>query len=174
MLFLDGRSGSGKTTLAAQLSQELGWPVVHLDDFYPGWDGLVAASQMLANEVLPNRRFQRWNWEDDCPGQWETVPAGPLIIEGAGCWTTEVAQWVKDIPHVSVVLEAPEELRQQRALARDPYYAPYWQRWARQEKVHFQNQPPAHLYCNEHSDAVAEVLALVTRRGLHASPSTHL
>ena len=42
---IDGRSGTGKTSLAAQLEQELtaaghSVHVLHLDDFYPGWDGL--------------------------------------------------------------------------------------------------------------------------------------
>ena len=42
---IDGPSGSGKTTLAAEIEQH--WnsavklQVVHMDDLYPGWDGLA-------------------------------------------------------------------------------------------------------------------------------------
>ena len=41
---VDGPSGAGKTRLAEQLADTLdGAGVVHLDDLYPGWDGLEAA-----------------------------------------------------------------------------------------------------------------------------------
>ena len=40
-LLIDGPSGAGKTTLALQIGEALGIPVVHLDDFYPGWGGLA-------------------------------------------------------------------------------------------------------------------------------------
>ena len=34
LIAIDGRSAAGKTTLAAQLEKELGWQVVHMDDFF--------------------------------------------------------------------------------------------------------------------------------------------
>lgn len=34
LLAIDGRCGSGKTTLADWLAQQLGYRVVHIDDFY--------------------------------------------------------------------------------------------------------------------------------------------
>ena len=40
---LDGYSGAGKTRLTGRLARALGRaPIVHLDFFYPGWDGLAA------------------------------------------------------------------------------------------------------------------------------------
>lgn len=45
ILLIDGHSGSGKTTFAARVHGALGWPVIHLEDVYPGWDGLAAASE---------------------------------------------------------------------------------------------------------------------------------
>ena len=43
LVTLDGHSGAGKTRLAGRLARALDRaPVVHLDFFYPGWDGLAA------------------------------------------------------------------------------------------------------------------------------------
>jgi hypothetical protein len=52
VVLLDGRSGTGKTTLAGVLAGRLGAQLVHLDDLYPGWDGLRAASEAVVAEVL--------------------------------------------------------------------------------------------------------------------------
>src|SRR5690606_41335989 len=38
---------------------------------------------------------------------------------------------------ITVRLTGPEDLRRQRALARDPGYAPWWEMWAAQECEHF-------------------------------------
>ncbi len=55
VLALDGPSGAGKSTLADQavaaLSEEA--TLVRMEDLYPGWDGLDAATHRLATEVLP-------------------------------------------------------------------------------------------------------------------------
>lgn len=67
IILIDGPSGSGKTTLANRLGFILGWPVVHLDDFYPGWSGLAAGRDMVAGVIL-ERRFQRWDWDRNAPG----------------------------------------------------------------------------------------------------------
>lgn len=146
ILLIDGRSGSGKTTLASKLAVVTGYSVVHLDDFYPGWQGLRAGSLMVAQEVIPNRRLQRWDWEQNQVGAWERLPAGDLIIEGVGAWSQEAKAALRGEAHLSVVLAAPARLRKARALARDPYYAPYWQLWSEQEDAHFAMQPAADLY----------------------------
>ena len=39
---VDGPSGSGKSSLCEGLAAVTGGVVVHLDDAYPGWDGLAA------------------------------------------------------------------------------------------------------------------------------------
>ena len=44
---IDGYSGSGKSTLAAALARLVnGWQVLHLDDWYPGWDGLAEGAHI--------------------------------------------------------------------------------------------------------------------------------
>src|SRR5699024_5458925 len=41
VIAIDGPSGSGKTTLAKAVVIDLGCPLIQMDDFYPGWDGLA-------------------------------------------------------------------------------------------------------------------------------------
>ncbi|KQB86272.1 (d)CMP kinase [Corynebacterium lowii] len=138
---IDGPSGSGKTTYATALGERLGHRVVHLDEFYPGWAGLAAASTIVAEQVLHphNPGYYRWDWENDRVGQWVPLDAGePLIIEGAGALTRQSLEAARRRgPVRTVLIDAPAPLRRARALARDPYYEPWWEMWARQEREHF-------------------------------------
>lgn len=139
-VLIDGRSGAGKTTLSERLAAELGWPVVHVEDFYPGWGGLWEARGMVATDVFGRGGYRRWDWLRDQQGEWVEVPAGPLIVEGVGA-ISEASIRVAPKPF-TVLLEAPASLRKARALARDPYYAPWWEMWAAQEIRHFRELPP--------------------------------
>lgn len=68
MVLVDGRSGTGKTTLGDQLARLLGAQVVHLDDVYPGWDGLRAAADAVVRDVLgAPSGYRRWDWATDGP-----------------------------------------------------------------------------------------------------------
>ena len=168
-ILIDGRSGSGKTHFAERLMATLGAPsqqtgaspstsptpgtapqLVHLEDFYPGWGGLFAAARMLAAEVLqPNcPGFRRWDWEKNAPAQWQPLdPGRPLIVEGVGALSPESLAVLRrrGIPHRTLVLDAPTRLRKQRALHRDPYYAPWWAMWAAQERAHIARRPAPDL-----------------------------
>ena len=50
VILIDGRAGSGKSYLAAELAErlykelEVAPRLVHMDDLYPGWEGLRAGS----------------------------------------------------------------------------------------------------------------------------------
>lgn len=140
-ILVDGRSGSGKTTLARQLVGETGYQLVHLDDFYPGWGGLAAAAEMVARQVLHPHTpgFTRWDWEEGRPGEWQPlIPGAPLIIEGAGAITAASISAARRLGEtLSVRIDAPVTLRRERALRRDPGYAPWWEMWAAQEDKHF-------------------------------------
>jgi len=134
---IDGYSGSGKSTLAAALACLLpGWQVLHLDDWYPGWDGLAAGAQ-VARRICEDLRagcpssYEAWDWEADAPGVVVDVPVAPTIIEGCGAWDADA--------DLSIWIEDPgEDERRRRALARDgATYAPHWQRWADQDKGRF-------------------------------------
>ena len=132
---IDGYSGSGKSTLAAALARLVnGWQVLHLDDWYPGWDGLEAGAD-IARRIAADLRggrassYEAWDWENGATGATIPVPLAPTIIEGCGAIEAEaeadLAIWIAD---------PGEEERRNRALARDGQtYAPHWQRWARQD-----------------------------------------
>ena len=67
-LLIDGRSGAGKTDLASQLADELECALVHVEHFYPGWEGLDEGAQWLVDAVLEPRsrgeivRLREWDW----------------------------------------------------------------------------------------------------------------
>ena len=130
---IDGYSGSGKSTLAAALARLVaGWQVLHLDDWYPGWDGLEAGVG-IARRIAADLRagsassYEAWDWENGTTGATIRVPLAPTIIEGCGAIEAEVdlVIWIAD---------PGEDERRHRALARDGQtYAPHWQRWADQD-----------------------------------------
>lgn len=130
---IDGYSGSGKSTLAAALAPLLpGWQVLHLDDWYPGWDGLEAGAD-IARQIAADLRggrassYEAWDWENSITVATIRVPLAPTIIEGCGAIEAEadLSVWIAD---------PGEEERRSRALARDGQtYAPHWQRWADQD-----------------------------------------
>ena len=130
---IDGYSGSGKSTLAAALARLVnGWQVLHLDDWYPGWDGLAAGTdtaRRIATDLRAGRAssYEAWDWENGTTGATIHVPLAPTIIEGCGAIEAEadLAVWIAD---------PGEDERRHRALERDGQtYAPHWQRWADQD-----------------------------------------
>lgn len=140
-VLVDGPSGAGKTTFAGAVSRRTGLRVVHLDDFYPGWSGLAAASRMVVDDVLHSTApgYRRWNWETDEPADWVALdPAESVIVEGVGALTADSVAAARALGDVLTVrINAPTEVRRTRALSRDTGYAPFWEMWAQQEAVHF-------------------------------------
>ena len=130
---IDGYSGSGKSTLAAAIARLVSnWQVLHLDDWYPGWDGLAAGAD-IARRIAADLRggrassYEAWDWENGTTGATTRVPLAPTIIEGCGAIeaVADLAVWIAD---------PGEDERRHRALARDGQtYAPHWQRWADQD-----------------------------------------
>lgn len=130
---IDGYSGSGKSTLAAAIARLVSdWQVLHLDDWYPGWDGLAAGADIarrIAADLRAGRAssYEAWDWENGATGATTRVPLAPTIIEGCGAIeaVADLAVWIAD---------PGEDERRHRALARDGQtYAPHWQRWADQD-----------------------------------------
>ena len=147
VVLIDGGSGAGKTTLATQLAQRLRrrWPslqLVSLDQIYPGWGGLAAASEAVVHDVLRpiDPGFRRWNWTTSEPADWVALnPHAPIIIEGCGSLTRESAP----LATTSVWVEMPADERKRRALERDgDGFRPHWDEWATQEAVHWQANEP--------------------------------
>ena len=130
---IDGYSGSGKSTLAAALARLVSdWQVLHLDDWYPGWDGLAEGAHIacrIAADLRGGRAssYEAWDWENGTTGATTRVPLAPTIIEGCGAIeaVADLAVWIAD---------PGEDERRHRALARDGQtYVPHWQRWADQD-----------------------------------------
>lgn len=150
---VDGPSGSGKTTLASGLAAELAgsFPddevrVFHMDNIYPGWDGLAQAAPLLVEWVLKplrrsasaNRapiRWRRYDWIAGGYAEWHSWPVpAVLIVEGVSSGAAVAADYLDLLVWVS----APQPLRYRRGIERDgDAYAPHWHRWQRQEDVVF-------------------------------------
>ncbi|MHA7279573.1 aminodeoxychorismate synthase component I [Arthrobacter sp. MDT2-2] len=143
LIGIDGRSGAGKTTLAVELAALLREhhtvSLFHLEDIYPGWDGLGdGIARYVDHVVRPLRagrtaRWNSWDWKESRDGPERTTPAAEIVLlEGVGAAAAAARA------HLDVVLwvEADEEVRRRSALERDgDTYAPFWQHWADQESA---------------------------------------
>lgn len=146
VLAVDGPSGSGKTTLAGAVATALrdrgtSTAEVHMDDLYPGWDGLAEAVGLVTAQVLEPltagapAAFRRWDWVAHTWAERVPVPAAAVVVvEGVGCGSRPCA------PHLTALVwvEADDDERMRRGIERDgEAYRPHWERWAVQERALF-------------------------------------
>lgn len=143
IVLVDGRSGAGKSTFATALAAELDSELVRLDDVYPGWDGLEAGSDAVHTEIIPLSQWHRWSWDTGERTTRHTVdPTRPLVIEGCGA----LSRAARRLATFGVWIELDDATRKDRALARDgDTYAPFWDRWARQEDAFALRERPRTL-----------------------------
>ncbi|MFM6963901.1 MAG: ATP-binding protein [Micrococcales bacterium] len=154
ILLIDGRAGSGKSTLAAEVQNEyfkIGESaprIVHLDDLYPGWQGLAAGVEYLQREVLNplTRRevaqYQIFDWATGERGEWREFAGGtPLIVEGCGAINSNSIENA----NLSIWLDTDEETRHERWINREGSDE-HWAEWAAQE---------LDFYAREHSRELA-------------------
>jgi len=139
---IDGPSGAGKTDFATTLSERLpNAQLLHMDDLYPGWNGLERAVADLYQQVLaPLARgeqaaYRQWDWELERYAGWRALPAtNLLLVEGVGSGAGSSAS----LESVLVWLEADRDVRFRRGMERDgDLYRPHWQRWAALEDALF-------------------------------------
>jgi para-aminobenzoate synthetase len=142
IIAIDGRSGAGKTTLAVELAARLRAhhkvSLFHLEDIYPGWNGLMAGVDRYVTTVLePLGRgdaatWTSWDWERHYDGDARvTLPAEIVIVEGVG----SAAAAARPLLSAVIWTDSPEDVRRTRALDRDGgTYEPYWDQWAAQEE----------------------------------------
>jgi energy-coupling factor transporter ATP-binding protein EcfA2 len=174
LVLIDGPSGAGKTTLADALvaawprAQSGGPPkrsvpeLVHMDDLYPGWDGLAAASESLDRELLRPLiatgcgAWRAWDWDASRPGPTHEVAGGhPLVVEGCGCLTRATSP----LATLRVWVTAADDVRRMRALARDRGgFDEHWDRWERQWVDQLEREHPRDL-----ADVVVETTAPTAR-----------
>jgi predicted kinase len=152
VVLIDGGSGSGKSSLADQLAIALPADLVRLEDIYPGWDGLEAASEAIHSDILAseNPGWRSWDWTRSAPGDWHPIDSSrALIIEGSG----SLSRRNRQLATFGIWLSLDEATRRDRALARDgEVYAPHWDRWAVQEALFAERERP-----EDRADAVLDV-----------------
>ena len=149
---IDGPGGAGKSSLAALVAPLLDdAPVVHMDDLYPGWDGLARAVPLLVEQVLtPLTRgerasYRRYDWVASGWAETLVVPEHRyVVVEGVGS-STGAARAYAD---VRVWVHAPAGLRRQRGEARDSGgFTDHWEQWAAQERALYEaDRTPEHAH----------------------------
>ena len=145
--------GPLREALSQLVAERLEAPVVHMDDIYPGWDGLAAALPVLADEVLIPLRsgepgvFRRWDWAAGEHGGELEVPVAPfVVVEGCGSGVGPAGQ----LADLRVWLDADAEQRRARGLTRDAgSFDEQWDSWAQQEDELFEADET-----REHADLV--------------------
>lgn len=148
VVVVDGGSGAGKSSLAAAVAHAWTHPlplqVVSLDELYPGWTGLAAASRALPGLLTGARSgYLRWDWQRHAPaGRGRLDPDRALLVEGCGSLTPPVAT----LATLTVWMDLDADTRRARAHARDAgRFDPYWDLWATQERLHWRSHRPWEL-----------------------------
>jgi len=157
VVLIDGRAGSGKSTFAKALQEKLfqdgeSLPrLIHMDDLYPGWEGLSAGSEYMHRFILTplankeTASWQNWSWVKNERSTWREFSGGtPLIIEGCGALTERSKQHA----FLSIWLEASEQTRRARWIQRERHLDRF-DFWAAQE---------LDFYAREKSKALADRL----------------
>jgi energy-coupling factor transporter ATP-binding protein EcfA2 len=154
IVLVDGRAGSGKSTFARLLQDQVfqetrqSPKIIHMDDLYPGWEGLTQGSLYMVEQILKpltqntKAHWQRWDWANDKrggsdPGNgWRQFDGeNLLIVEGCGSVTTQSAE----LAHLTIWIEAERQTRKQRFEARDRgVFSNFWASWSAQEDEFFQ------------------------------------
>jgi hypothetical protein len=143
LVCIDGPAGSGKTTFAGRLADALGPAavVLHLEDLYAGWTLTGAVARLSAGVLRPLAEGRpgashRYDWPTARFAP-EPVAVGVpevLVVEGCGSAPRALDPWTT----LRVWVQAPDELRLARGLARDGAdLAPQWRRWLATEAAEF-------------------------------------
>ena len=171
LVAIDGPSGSGKSTFARRIADQFGGALIQSDDFFAagisnaGWDARTARERAAdaidwrrvrveALEPLLAGKPAKWHPFDFAAGVRadgsyrmrsdfvEREPARVIVLEGA--YSTGDA--VADLIDLTVLVDAPRELRHARIRAREePAFLAAWHaRWDAAEDVYFtQMRPPS-------------------------------
>jgi uridine kinase len=150
LIGIDGRSGAGKTTLAgliAELAEQRGLrtTTIHNDELCPGWDGLPEVPKRLGEiarqlAIASAATYPTWDWYAHAAGPEGLIPPSDLVIlEGVASIDPAWAA----LRSVSVWVDAPANLRKERAIGRDGEgFAAHWDQWAAAEDRYYATAPP--------------------------------
>ena len=146
IILIDGKSGVGKTRLAVRMANALDATLVHLDDAYPGWNGLVDGRNAVIDNVLAtlaaglSGRYTAWDWQNDTAGNLVEIALGDVvIIEGCGVSTPQS----RELASTVVWVECDEKARLARLLERDNgSFAEYSDAWDAQVDAHIAENNP--------------------------------
>ena len=151
LVLIDGASGTGKTTLASEIVRVLANvdvpEVIHMDDLYPGWDGLEQGIRNLHDWILQPRAlgtqvsWQRYNWfTGQFEGDFTLDTSRTVIVEGCGA----LGHGAHEFATQSFWVSGDDEVRRERALARDPSedFASHWDEWDEQFIAYVEREAP--------------------------------
>ncbi len=161
IVLIDGRAASGKSQFAKELAElyfqvdRQAARVIHMDDLYPGWNGLAEGSvYLLTNILIPlskNRAasWQVWNWrknhrgaEEPGNGRREFSGGTALIVEGCG----SISRLSAELADFTIWIDADDTNRKERFSARDGgKFDEYFGIWSQQENEFYQRENSAEL-----------------------------
>ena len=157
IVLIDGRAGSGKSRFAGQLADlifqsEKQLPkLIHMDDLYPGWDGLRAGSAYLNRSILgpiskgKQANWQVWDWQlgergmaNEPANGWRSFEGGNLVIV-EGCGSVSLAS--SEQADLTIWIESDAGQRKTRFSKRDQgQFDTYWPAWSIQEDEFYEQE----------------------------------
>lgn len=161
IVLIDGRAASGKSQFAKDLSEayfqvdKQAARVIHMDDLYPGWNGLAEGSvYLLTNILLPlansrSANWQVWNWrknhrgaEEPGNGRREFAGGTLLIVEGCGA----ISRLSSTNSDFQIWIDADDAARKERFSKRDSgKFDEYFGIWSAQEDEYYEREKSKQL-----------------------------
>lgn len=168
LVCIDGRSGVGKSTFASELAQQAGATLIDGDAFFAGGTSLRRESpaeraalcidrpkQIAVLEQLQAGRgavFRPFDWEA-FDGSLAAVPVvvpaanDTIVLEGVYACHPDLAPLID----LTVLLRAPEPVRQARLLAREGAIGAWERQWHEAEDWYF-----SHVMSEERFDVIVD------------------
>jgi uridine kinase len=161
IVLIDGRAASGKSQFAKDLAEAFfqvdrqAARTIHMDDLYPGWNGLADGSvYLLTNILLPlansrSANWQVWNWrknhrgaEEPGNGRREFSGGTLLIVEGCG----SISRLSYEHSDFQVWIDADDKQRKERFSLRDQgKFDEFFGIWSAQEDEYYEKEKSKQL-----------------------------
>jgi uridine kinase len=161
IVLIDGRAASGKSQFAKDLAEAFfqvdrqAARTIHMDDLYPGWNGLAEGSvYLLTNILLPlassrSANWQVWNWrknhrgaEEPGNGRREFSGGTLLIVEGCG----SISRLSYEHSDFQVWIDADNKERKERFSLRDQgKFDEFFGIWSAQEDEYYEKEKSKQL-----------------------------